>query len=89
MLNDNKMPDDDEALDKQLQEGGLPDGSIRGRAPPTLLWSIGTCKPTMSTEDTHYRIKGCIVNPNITGEQKKETMNEWQHALYKHRGLTL
>jgi hypothetical protein len=54
MLNDNEMPDDDEALDKQLQELGLPDGSIRGRAPPTLLWRIGTCKPTMSTEDTHY-----------------------------------
>ena len=49
------MQNDDEALNGQSQEGGLPDGSFAGWAPPTLLQGIGTCKLILSTDDTRYR----------------------------------
>ena len=54
MTNNNEMQNDDEALNGQSQEGGLPDGLFAGWAPPTLLQGIGTCKPILSTDDTHY-----------------------------------
>ena len=54
MLNNNEMQNDDEAPSGELQEGGLPGGSFAGWAPPTLLQSIGTYKPILSTNDTRY-----------------------------------
>jgi hypothetical protein len=45
------MQNDDEVLNGQSQEGGLPDGSFAGQAPPTLLQGISTCKLILSSDE--------------------------------------
>ena len=45
------MQNDDEVLNGQSQEGGLPDGLFAGQAPPMLLQGISTCKLILSTDE--------------------------------------
>ena len=52
------MQNDDEVLNGQSQEGGLPDGSFAERTPPMLLQGISTCKLIPSTDKmkAHLRV---------------------------------
>ena len=45
------MQNHEEALNGRPQEGGLPDGLFKGRAPPKLHQDISTCKLILSTDE--------------------------------------